>query len=784
MASHPSYGQSLMLAACAPDAEQIERYLRTVFGHCDGLIPVRGIPEKGRSALSRPQNIWLPVDEEAPAHIHDFARAAAQSGLAVFVVPGTVAKTGVAGANDIQQMQTALVDLDHGDIGAKRDHLARHLGEPTLEVASGGVTAEGQRKLHLYWRLSEAAEGDDIALLCRARHMLAAKVGGDPAFGSAHQPIRVAGTIHNKSGTPRLVEILHQRERDFHLADLVEAVEAMPPLDGVVVSEPAAGNRAKNGKATALFGKKIREGGVDETTRFEALTRIIGYWVRRCRDGHVTVDQAWNEIADFNLAQIDPPWPEDRLRHEAGKIWKLDRNRHDGASTCDAPEANDNTNSVIASALSEDGLAEEFSRIHGNDWRYVAGWAQWLTWTGTVWRRESTLLAYDLARKICRASAAQAHPKARAKISSASTIAAVERIARADRRHAQGTEVWDRDPWVLNTPEGLVYLRSGETGSHDRALAMTKITSASPRGTCTIWNEFLATVTGGDVDLQCYLQRMAGYCLTGVTTEHALFFLYGTGANGKSVFANTLITLLGDYAAVAAMDMFMASHGDRHPTDMAGLRGARVVTAIETEQGSRWAESKLKALTGGDKITARFMRQDFFEFVPQFKLLIVGNHKPSIRNVDEAMRRRLHMVPFTITIPPAKRDKTLPERLLAERDGILAWALEGCLQWQRVGLQPPPAVMAATDEYFEAEDAIGRWIDERCDLGSQCTEASNALFADWKLWAEKNGEYAGSNKRFAETLIGRGLERWRSSQAKGFRGIALRPHPSSTTMEF
>ena len=210
---------------------------------------------------------------------------------------------------------------------------------------------------------------------------------------------------------------------------------------------------------------------------------------------------------------------------------------------------------------------------------------------------------------------------------------------------------------------------------------------------------------------------MAGYCLTGVTTEHALFFLYGTGANGKSVFANTLTEIMGDYATVAAMDMFMATHGDRHPTDMAGLRGARIVTSIETEQGSRWAESKLKALTGGDKITARFMRQDFFEFIPQFKLLIVGNHKPSIRNVDEAMRRRLHMIPFTVTIPPAKRDRRLPDRLLAERDGILAWALRGCLEWQETGLRPPEAVMAATEDYFEAEDALGRWIEERCETG-------------------------------------------------------------------
>jgi len=219
----------------------------------------------------------------------------------------------------------------------------------------------------------------------------------------------------------------------------------------------------------------------------------------------------------------------------------------------------------------------------------------------------------------------------------------------------------------------------------------------------------------------------------------------------------------------------MATHGDRHPTDMAGLRGARIVTSIETEQGSRWAESKLKALTGGDKITARFMRQDFFEFIPQFKLLIVGNHKPSIRNVDEAMKRRLHMVPFTVTIPPAKRDRRLSDRLLAERDGILAWALQGCLEWQETGLRPPEAVMAATEDYFEAEDALGRWMEECCDVGSPSFESgSTELFNSWKNWAEANGEYAGSMKRFSETLSARGFEKFKTSTVRGFRGIAVK----------
>ncbi len=427
----------------------------------------------------------------------------------------------------------------------------------------------------------------------------------------------------------------------------------------------------------------------------------------------------------------------------------------------------------------EDALALAFTRRYHRDWRYVAAWGRWLVWDGRRWRNEDTLAATDLIRGVCRHAALQAdNPKLAAKLATSGTVGGVERLARADRRHAATTAEWDADPWLLNTPGGVVDLRTGRMRAHDRADRMTKITTATPGGDCPTWRQFIAEVTGGDAALQAYLQRMAGYALTGSTQEHALFFLYGTGANGKSVFVNTLATILGDYAANAPMDTFMETRTDRHPTDMAGLRGARFVAAIETEQGRRWAESKVKSLTGGDKISARFMRQDFFEFWPQFKLFVAGNHKPAIRNIDEAMKRRLHLIPFTITVPPERRDKHLQQKLLAERDGILAWALEGCLAWQRLGrLDPPPQVVAATEEYFEAEDALGRWLEERCVREANAKSLTAELFADWKQWAEAAGEFVGSQRRFSDLLITRGVEKWRNAAGiRGFRGVGLK-HP-------
>jgi P4 family phage/plasmid primase-like protien len=764
-------------APLAPDARMIAAFAAFLFGSSEGWVAVRAFPEKG-DASRLPSTPFIPAGADLGARLVEEVVKATRKGLAVYVVPGTVSAPGRAKAADVVAIEIVLVDLDQGDIAGKREHLVRHLGPPSLEVASGGVTPDGQDRLHLHWKLNKPATGADIARVCELRGVIAAKVGGDPSFRSAHQPIRIAGSIYRKGGAQRLVSIRAEQADQYDLADFAERVAKMPAMEGVTdIDGPPP---VKLGKVVELFAREVREGGVDGVTRFGALSRIIGYWIRRNRDGHVTREQAWEEIVAYNEARIVPPWPVDRLKQEAHRLWERDaeqRQKDNGDAGGDDAEP---------PHFTEDSLGLEFTRRHGRDWAYVAAWGQWLVWTGARWERETTLRAFDLARLVCREAAEECEqPAHKKKIASASTVAAVERLARADRTHAAEPDRWDRDPWLLNTPGGVVDLRTGRLQDHDRKLAMTKIATATPVEHCPTWLAFLATITGGDVELQAYLQRVVGYCLTGVTTEHALFFLYGTGANGKSVFVNTIATILGDYATTAPMDMFMATTGERHPTDMAGLRGARLVTAIETEQGRRWAESKLKALTGGDKITARFMRQDFFEFVPQFKLVVAGNHKPSIRNVDEAMRRRLHLIPFTVTIPPAKRDQTLPAKLLAEGEGILAWAIEGCLEWQRAGLRPPPAVAAATNEYFEAEDALGRWLDECCERGSAYSETTSILFAAWKGWAEASGEFVGSKKRFSENLASRGFDPYRDHSARGFRGLRLRDGSRSTTgMEF
>ena len=204
------------------------------------------------------------------------------------------------------------------------------------------------------------------------------------------------------------------------------------------------------------------------------------------------------------------------------------------------------------------------------------------------------------------------------------------------------------------------------------------------------------------------------------------------------------------------------------------MQGARLVTAVETEDGRCWAESKIKSLTGGDRIAARFMRGDFFEYVPQFKLVIAGNHKPGLRTVDEAMRRRFNLLPFTLTIPPSERDFELGEKLRTEWGGILGWAVEGCLMWQREGIHAPRAVVDATSQYLAAEDTLQRWIEDRCELSNAVWTPAAVLFGDWQSWCAVNQEHAGSQKKFSAVLEERGFASERTRTARGFLGIGLR----------
>jgi putative DNA primase/helicase len=349
----------------------------------------------------------------------------------------------------------------------------------------------------------------------------------------------------------------------------------------------------------------------------------------------------------------------------------------------------------------------------------------------------------------------------------------VEQMARCDQRLAVTSDWWDTDPLLLGTPDGTVDLKTGEMRKAKREDYITKLTRVAPdaKSTCPLFDKFLSDCTNGDKGVQRFLQQFAGYCLTGLTDAQVLLFIYGPGGNGKTVLQGVFADILADYAATAAMHTFAASRQERHLTEIAMLRGARLVTSSETENGQQWNESRINQLTGGDLVSANFMRENHFTFLPQFKIFMIGNHKPQLATVNDAARRRFNILPF-LNKPPTP-DPKLKQKLQAEYPAILHWMIEGCLDYQKNGLTVPEAVCKATNEYFDEQDLLGQWVQEKCECGTGKKEIASALYGSWKEFAEKSGGKPGSTATFGSMLKQRGYDKTKSS-VYYYLGIKLR----------
>lgn len=422
---------------------------------------------------------------------------------------------------------------------------------------------------------------------------------------------------------------------------------------------------------------------------------------------------------------------------------------------------------------SEDALALGFSDKNVDDLRYSVDWNRWLHWDGNRWREDKTLETQARGRDYLRDVAATVNKNRKAIVSN-KMLSNMLSMARTD--HVVPIDVWDRDPWLLCTPGGTLDLKTGELSPSSRDHYITKSTRAIPNGVSPSWMTFLEQVCLGDREYMDYLQTAAGYCLTGSVREECLFFLIGDGGNGKGTFVETLNKILGDHSTTVAMNTLVATKHQEHATELAKLRGVRLAVSSETSDGARWNVARIKLLTGGDVLTARFMRQDFFDFNPTHKLLISSNSKPMLGRVDHAIERRMHLCPFNASI--AVPDKLLKSRLLAEASGILQWMVEGCVRWQRHGLVQPALVKAATVEYLESQDDLVMCLEEGfTSVGGDTRARRNAkvsasvLFTYWQDWCQRNGSYAGSAKDFGERMTQKGFERVRVHGAVFYTGL-------------
>jgi putative DNA primase/helicase len=444
----------------------------------------------------------------------------------------------------------------------------------------------------------------------------------------------------------------------------------------------------------------------------------------------------------------------------------------------DEPTGSDGEN------LTDLGNCRRLVKDHGEKIRYCHESKRWYRFNRKCWKIDTNGAIERLAKKTVRKLSEQAarckNAELRSRLAtwaraseSLSRITAMINLARSELQIPVAPSELDSDPWLLNFANGTVNLRTGQLRNHDLADLCTKMVSYEfdPNAKCPLFTKFLRRIFDDDVELIGYLQRMFGYSLTGSTREQVILVCWGIGANGKSTLLETFRAGLGDYACTADSSLLMTKAHDGIRNDVARLVGIRFVSTGETEAGRYLAEALVKQLTGNDKVAARFLYSEFFEFDPQFKLALATNHKPAIRGTDDAIWRRIHLVPFNVTIPEVERDKLLSQKLRKELPGILAWAVRGCLQWQKDGLNPPDKVLFATRSYRAESDVLGAFFKDCCVVRSDLQETAGNLYATYKSWCETNGEKSMTQQRFGGALADRGFTSTRTRRIRSWIGL-------------
>lgn len=516
------------------------------------------------------------------------------------------------------------------------------------------------------------------------------------------------------------------------------------------------------GWVEALTDRKVDDRQTAEGGRNSYLTREAG----RLRNLNMEPDDALDRLLALNDSRCEPPLPRPEVVKIRDSIWRYEP----------------------AFQLTDVGNAERFVYEQRGDVRWIEEYRRWLVWRGHFWAEDTGEAERRCKRTmrgmLARAASIEDNGKRTTltrwanQSESAARIAAALQLARSEMGVAVKAAQLDADPWAFVTQNAVIDLRTGRPTDPRRDALLTKIggTQFDATANCQTWLAFLARVLRDDAALIDFLQRAVGYSLTGDTSEHCIFILYGTGANGKTTFINTIKALAGDYGRSTHMQTWMVRKNPGVPDDIAALRGVRLATATEGEDGQRLAESQIKQVAGGDVIAARKLYGDWFEFAPTFKLWMATNHRPQIHSDDYAIWRRIRLVPFEVQIPADERDHHLQQKLLAELPGILNWALQGCTGWLARGLEAPMQVAAASNQYREEQDRIGTFLEECCEVSPENSGTSTSasdLYGAYRRWCESNGCGRLSQPRFKEKLLERRLVQKRLETGLRWLGVTV-----------
>jgi len=510
---------------------------------------------------------------------------------------------------------------------------------------------------------------------------------------------------------------------------------ALAPLPPVLLE------LARNGRTP---GEPIPD-SIVEGTRNALLTSIAGSMRRRGASPEAI--EAALEVE--NATRCEPPLDPSEVRQIAQSV-----GRYGPAAPKDAEH------------LTDLGNARRFAGQHGENLRYCAPRGKWLVWTAVRWEEDRTGIVLRLAREtvasiyIEAAHASDHKPLAThaMKSESEARLKAMVSLAESEPDVPILPEQLDADPWILNVLNGTIDLRTGNLLPHRREDYITKLAPVEydDDAPCPLWLGFLERIFDRKQALIDYVQRAVGYSMTGSTREQCWFLGYGRGQNGKTTLRETVKAMLGDYGAVTETRTFLQERYEGVRNDLARLPGVRYLTCMETESGKKLAEGLVKLVTGGDTISARFLFHESFEFKPVFKLWLSANHKPRITGTDYATWRRIRLLDFSVTIPEEERDPDLLEKLQQELPGILAWAVQGCRDWQRHGLGTPEEVAQATENFRIEQDTLGAFIAECCEADADAYVAASAIYHAFSEWCREQGEKPLRKTEFGTRLNEKG----------------------------
>ncbi len=662
--------------------------------------------------------------------------------------------------SDVKSFVALWDDIDfHGQENAVRKAWAELLERYTAAGIRPSVIIESGRGIHAYWLLDKPYAVADARPRCVGlqKEAMTCDVGdaGSDPINDPSRVLRLPGTDNWKDPKEAKPCVIVEASYKRYALSAFDEYKAEVKKSAEDLEEERVEKAMKSlGKAKDKDIERIKQ-GVGEGERDNCAAKYAGYLLAR----DIPVDKVQLLMLEWNQRNR-PPLETVDIERIVGSVARAERENHPEGRKA-SKSADDLANDILA--------ANQFVSKFGDDFLYCETWKKWLVWDGARWADDKLLRAFAASTVIAAASGD-------AKRHKAERIAGTLRVSQPMR--AVAAEDFNRNPWILNCPNGSLDLKAGKLLPHSREDRNTALcpTPYDPDAKCPRWEKFLLEIMGGSQELVNYLQKLAGYALTGIIREHVLPIAYGSGANGKSTFLKTLRSVMGpDYAAESAPDLLMTKErGGAHPTERADLAGKRLVTTIEVEDGKHLAENFVKQLTGGDEIKVRRMRENFWTLSPTWKIFMATNNRPEIKGTDFGVWRRIRLIPFSVTIPPGGQDTSLGEKLEAEAQGILAWAVRGCATWQVTGLSDPPAVTDATAEYKSDSDILGRFFADCCVLMPTLKAEAGALYDVFTEWYshEFNGD-AMNGTVFGRRLAELGYNVTKVGGKKWRNGIGL-----------